>query len=73
MEKFPFTIVSHKMIGDLVQKRMQRQTDEFDALDKLIQRYKNLPAIVDDDYPEQRHYYEAAVRNFLAACKANER
>lgn len=48
---------------------MKLQKDEFNALDKLIKAYKNLPAIVDDDYPEMRHYYEGALRAFIEAIK----
>lgn len=54
-------------------EQMKPQKDEFDALDKLIKTYKNLPAIVDDDYPETRHYYEGALKTFLEACKKNGR
>lgn len=53
--------------------RMQLQTEEFDALDELIKRYNALPAIVDDDYPRMRHYYEGAAQVFLDACVANGR
>lgn len=53
--------------------RMQLQVDEFNALDELIKRYKNLPSVVDDDYPEMRHYYEGAAQSFLNACIANGR
>lgn len=52
---------------------MKPQTNEFDALDNLIKKYKALPAIVDDSYPEARHYYESAVKTFMEACKANGR
>jgi hypothetical protein len=53
--------------------RMKPQSDEFDALNALVKAYRNLPAVVDDDYPACRHVYEGAVRTFLAACKANGR
>lgn len=55
--------------------RIVSQTNEFDALDKLVAAYINLcnVPIVDDDYPEVRHYYESHLRAFLAACKANGR
>jgi hypothetical protein len=56
-----------------VMDKIKLQNKEFDALDKLIKTYKNLPAVVDDDYPEMRHYYESAIRAFLEACKANGR
>lgn len=49
------------------------QRAEFDALRALSKRFDALPAIVDDDYPEGRYYYESAIRTFLAACKANGR
>lgn len=57
-----------KMLKDLLP-----QANEFDAMARLAKAYKNLPAIVDDDYPECRHKYESAVKDFLAACKANGR
>jgi hypothetical protein len=53
--------------------RMQAQTDEFKMLNSLIVAFRALPAIVDDDYPEMRHYYNAALGDFLRACKANGR
>lgn len=49
------------------------QSDEFDALVALIRTFKNLPAIVDDDYPEMRQYYESRLDSFLKACEANGR
>lgn len=53
--------------------RIELQNKEFAALDELIKRYRTLGqvAIVDDNYPECRHYYEGALSFFLAACKAN--
>ncbi len=54
-----------------IMDRMQLQSNEFNALEDLIKRYKNLPSIVDDDYPEQRHYYESALRSFLEAVGHN--
>lgn len=57
------------------EQRMKTQNDEFDAVDRLAKKWKLLQStpVVDDDYPEVRHYYEGAVRDFLAACKANGR
>lgn len=51
------------------------QQAEFDALSDLVKRYQRLTMtpIVDDDYPEMRHYYEVAVRNFIDACQKNGR
>lgn len=49
------------------------QSDEFNALDDLIKSYNNLLAIVDDDYPKMRHYYESNLKVFLEACKNNGR
>ena len=51
------------------------QNDEFDALDALTEARRRvfLTPVVDDDYPEMRHYYENALRQFLDACKANGR
>lgn len=54
-------------------KAMQPQIAEFEALNNLIKAYNNLPAIVDDDYPEMRHYYESNLKAFLNACKINGR
>jgi NTP pyrophosphatase (non-canonical NTP hydrolase) len=51
--------------------RMKAQRDEFNAMAKLASAYKALPAVVDDDYPEMRHAYEGAIRNFIDALKVN--
>lgn len=54
---------------------METQTAEFDALQNLCECWRKLTltAVVDDDYPEMRHYYEGALRAFLLACRANGR
>jgi hypothetical protein len=56
-------------------KGIGRQNVEFDAMDRLAKEWRRLQltAVVDDDYPEVRHDYEGACRDFLAACKANGR
>lgn len=53
--------------------RIQLQNDEFNALDRLGEAWRRLKqtAVVDDDYPEMRHRYEAALRDFIAALRAN--
>src|SRR6266436_1020272 len=56
-----------------IMDRMQLQSNEFNVLESLIKAYKNLPAIVDDDYPEMRHYYERELRNFFEAANLNSR
>ncbi len=53
--------------------KMNPQKAEFDAVSELCKAYRNLPAIVDDDYPEMRHYYERAAQILLDAFKANGR
>lgn len=53
--------------------RLDAQSREFAAVAELAKRYNALPAIVDDDYPEARHYYEGALRSLIAALKANGR
>lgn len=55
--------------------RIGLQNAEFFALAKLVKKFEvlmNVP-VVDDDYPEYRHYYESALRMFLEACSANGR
>lgn len=55
--------------------RIGLQNAEFFALAELVKKFEtlmNVP-VVDDDYPEIRHYYESALRKFLAACAANGR
>lgn len=54
-------------------KRLELQNAEFDALRALGEKFRNLERtpVVDDDYPEVRHYYESALRAFVAALKAN--
>ncbi len=54
-------------------KKLQIQSKEFAALVNLYKAYKNLPAVVDDDYPEMRHRYEQEMRNFIEAIEANGR
>ncbi len=56
-----------------MKKRMDTQSAEFDALAALAKRFNSLPAIVDDDYPEARYYYESAMRSFIDAIRANGR
>lgn len=53
--------------------RMKPQGGEFDAAWAFATALRNLPAIVDDDYPEGRHRYEGALQDFLVACRANGR
>lgn len=56
-------------------KRIAAQKTEFDACAGLSKQYERITytPIVDDDYPAVRRDYESALRNFLAACKANGR
>lgn len=64
------------MTSEEIQKmieRMKPQSDEFDAVQKLCQSYNSLPQVVDDDYPEQRYYYENAVEDLVRAFQANGR
>jgi NTP pyrophosphatase (non-canonical NTP hydrolase) len=53
--------------------RMKPQSDEFDAAQEFARALRNLPAIVDDDYPEMRHYYERAVQHLIRAFIGNGR
>jgi hypothetical protein len=52
---------------------IETQSAEFDAVAELVKRYRALPAVVDDDYPEMRHYYESAMRSLIDAIRANGR
>lgn len=56
-------------------KQLDLQCAEFDTLSNLTKAWATLQkiAVVDDDYPEYRHKYESALKEFLAACKANGR
>lgn len=55
--------------GDLI----GLQNLEFDAVEELGVQWRRLAmtAVVDDDYPEVRHYYEVALRALLVAVKIN--
>jgi hypothetical protein len=55
--------------------RIDLQNKEFDAVDKLCARWRILQkvAVVDDDYPEMRHYYESAMKDLIDAIRANGR
>lgn len=48
---------------------------EFDAAESFANALGRLNAtpIVDDDYPEMRHGYEAALGQLIEAMKANDR
>jgi NTP pyrophosphatase (non-canonical NTP hydrolase) len=49
------------------------QNAEFDAMRDLIKAYQrcvNTP-VVNDDYPEMRHYYDSALMTFTKALKEN--
>lgn len=58
-----------------IDQRIAAQNAEFDALTNLSQAWARLrmTPVVDDDYPEQRHYYESAVQSFIRAMIANGR
>lgn len=53
--------------------QLTKQKNEFDALVRLAKSYDAMPPIVDDDYPEYRHYYERELHAFLLACCENGR
>jgi hypothetical protein len=55
--------------------RIELQSKEFDALTVLAEKWSTLRnvAVVDDDYPEYRHYYESALRAFMEALAENGR
>lgn len=55
--------------------KMQLQNAEFDAANRFSKATTRLFAtpVVDDDYPEVRHGYEAALSGLLAAVSANGR
>lgn len=54
---------------------LDRQNKEFDALAELAKRYDQLTrvAVVEDDYPEYRHRYEGALKDFIKAIRENGR
>ncbi len=54
---------------------IDRQNKEFDALTKLADCWSILRTVpvVDDDYPEYRHYYESALKTFIDALRENGR
>lgn len=53
--------------------KLLTQRDEFFSLQALWKAYDDLPAVVDDDYPQMRFYYERALKDFLDACAKNGR
>ena len=56
-------------------EKMELQSKEFDAMDKLAKEWKRLQMtpVVDDDYGMVRHDYEGALRHFIEALGANNR
>ncbi len=55
--------------------RIALQRAEFDAFDVAVAKYHALcnTPIVDDDYPQVRHYFEGALASFIKAMIANGR
>ncbi len=55
--------------------KMKLQTKEFEAVNRLATAYQQLCScpVVDDDYPEMRHYYESALQNLIRALRDNNR
>lgn len=60
-------------MSEQVMDRMKTQSEEFAALGLLLKALNRLPPIVDDEYPEMRHYFESALATFIAAMVANGR
>jgi hypothetical protein len=54
-------------------EKLEKQKREFDAFAELSKAYEQLPAIVDDDYPDARERYELMLHRFLVRCKENGR
>lgn len=55
--------------------RIDLQNAEFRAAEEFSKQLGAILAtpVVDDDYPQQRHYYERAVRELIKAFEANGR
>lgn len=58
---------------DDLSTRIKNQSDEFNAVHALAQHMRNMPAVVDDDFPSWRHTYEGHLRTLAAALAANKR
>ncbi len=58
-----------------VDKRIELQNKEFDAVKRLAEQYRRITMtpVVDDDYPEVRHCYESAMSDVIDAIRANGR
>lgn len=54
-------------------KSIESQKREFDTLGELLERYRQLPPVVDDSYPQARYAYEKALVAFIEALRANGR
>lgn len=52
---------------------LEQQAEEFKRLKELYNRFTELPTVIEGTYPERRHYYETAMKNFLEACRMNGR
>lgn len=63
------------MIDEELNKRMETQSAEFDAMDDLSKAWRTLTmvAIVDDDYPMVRHRYESCLQTFITKLRENGR
>lgn len=56
-----------------IYKAMKTQKAEFEAMYKLSNAFRSLPAVVDDDYPEMRERYESTLHEFIEAMRQNGR
>lgn len=54
-------------------KRLEAQKNEFDAVAALAKAFRDLPAVMDDDYPAARWGYEGKVRAVIHAFAVNGR
>lgn len=53
--------------------RIETQSKEFDAVQNFTRAFRQLPAVVDDDYPERRAAYEVALDRMLESFRVNGR
>lgn len=65
--------MSHTSQINEISDSIARQGDEFDALNNLIEAYKSMPPIVDDDYPRARYVFEGQLYNYVNAMIDNGR
>lgn len=53
--------------------KIERQSNEFNAVEEICKRLNALSSVVDNNYPENRHRYEVSMNGLIESLIANGR